>query len=94
MIKSTEPKTHRVSVEVLHPAGQVGCLAHHHAHIPIDLEETGPAGLEAHLVIHHHHYNHQHYHHHHLAEGIGGEHGKVMRLILPVPGLGVRLWIA
>ena len=29
----------------------------------------------------------------HLAEGVGGEHGQVVRLILPVPGFGVSIWI-
>ena len=29
----------------------------------------------------------------HLAEGVGGEHGQVVRLILPVPGFGVSIRI-
>ena len=38
--------TDRVSVEVLHPAGEVGRLPDHHTHVPVDLQEAG-------LVVNH-----------------------------------------
>ena len=37
--------TDRVSVQVLHPAGEVGRLPDHHTHVPVDLQEAG-------LVVH------------------------------------------
>ena len=41
----TADNTDRVSVQVLHPAGEVGRLPHHHTHVPVDLQEAG-------LVVH------------------------------------------
>ena len=38
--------TDRVSVQVLHPAGEVGRLPDHHTHVPVDLQEAG-------LVVNH-----------------------------------------
>ena len=55
----------------------MGCLPHLDAHVAVDLEEAGLAGVRR-----------------HLAEGVGGEHGEVVRLILPVPRHRVCLGIA
>ena len=41
--------SHRVSVEVLHPAGQVGRLPHLDAHVAVDLEEARLTGVRRHL---------------------------------------------
>ena len=37
--------TDRVSVQVLHSAGEVGRFPDHHTHVPVDLQEAG-------LVVH------------------------------------------
>ena len=84
--------SHRVSVEVLDPAGQVGRLPNLDADVAVDLEEARLTGVLRHLQ--------QNrlccvqVYRGHLAEGEGGEHGQVVRLVLPVPRYGVSLGIA